>query len=410
MRNRLITLALLAMLLLTACRAPARPSRCPFEEGTVQVGVLLSDSGSAQAASAEQLRGYELALAEINAQGGVMGCRIEVVFGDDGSDPARAAEATQALARESRAMLLIGAPAEESTMTAAGVAAFYQTPLLVPAASDERLTAQGNEWLFRLSAPSSTYAAAALDVIEEYAGPYAAVAVVYEDSLFGQRNALPFASGAEARGLQIAAYERYPAGALAASGVITRLQQSDFDVLYFAAQADDTLALLEQCQGLDINPALYVGNIEDSADLSRLAADARAEGLLLTVGWHQDWPFAPAAAFANAFESRYHNAPTTANVQAYTAFYVAREALRIAAEDRRLDWQDTQAARLAVRDALRALELETALGTVRFDASGQNGPSVALVQIIGGQAVTVYPPALSVQPPALPVPPWSERP
>lgn len=389
MRNRLITLALLTLLLLAACRTPARPSRCPFEEGTVQVGVLLSDSGAAQADSAEQLRGYELALAEINSQGGVMGCRIEVVFGDDASDPARAAQATQTLAQESRALLLIGAPAEDSTITAAGVAAFYQLPLLVPSASDDRLTDQGNEWLFRLSAPSSAYAAAALDAIEEYAGRYTAVAVVYEDSLFGQRNALSFASGAEARGVQVVAYESYPPAALTASDIVTRLQQSSFDALYFVAQTDDALTLLEQCQAVGLSPALFIGNVGSSADLSRLAADARAEGVLLTVGWNQDWPFLPATSFATAFEDRYHRAPTTTSAQAYTAFYVAREALRLAAEDRRLDWQDTQAARLAVRNALRALELDTALGSVHFDGNGQNETPVAVVQIIDGQVVTV---------------------
>ncbi len=384
MRNRLISLVLLALLLLAACRAPVRPSRCPFEEGTVQIGVLLSEDGAAQAASEELLRGYELALAEINAQGGVMGCRMEVVFGDDGSDPARVPQAVQALAQESRAMLVIGAPTEESTITAAGVAAFYQMPLLVPAASDERLTTQGNEWLFRLSAPSSAYAAAAFDAIEEHAGRYATVAVVYEDSLFGQRNALPFAGGAEARGLQLVAYESYPAGALAASDVMARLQGSRFDALYFVAQADDALALLEQCRALEINPALYVGNI-GSADPSLLAAGAPTEGVWLTVGWHPDWPFPPAAGFASAFQSRYHRAPVASNAQAYTAFYVAREALRLAAEDRRLDWHDTAAARLAVRDALRALEMETALGTVRFGAGGQNEPPVAVVQVVGGE-------------------------
>ena len=81
MRKLLPILALPALLALG-------PS--PAAEAPVKVGVCGPLTGDQGKMGEDMLHGVELAVAEWNAKGGVLGRRIEVVLGDDQHDPKQA--------------------------------------------------------------------------------------------------------------------------------------------------------------------------------------------------------------------------------------------------------------------------------------------------------------------------------
>jgi len=82
-RKVLPAAVLVALALAVAPVAEAQPP--------IRIGVSRSQTGSYTAVSQEMLHGYQLCVRHTNDKGGVLGRRLELIVGDDQSQPATAA-------------------------------------------------------------------------------------------------------------------------------------------------------------------------------------------------------------------------------------------------------------------------------------------------------------------------------
>lgn len=484
-RYWLILPLLLALIFLTCCRAKVQSE----EPCTVKIGVITSlttATGGRNEGGEELLLGYELALQEINAAGGVQGCQLELVVRDDQTVPEKAQWAVKELVevpmptltnsverfqgawariQESGVVLtdvaslvrdekeeqdwpqvpvIVGAYTSDAALAAAGVANVYQVPIVVPTASSDLITEQGHEWVFRINAPSSSYANTALDLIRDTQSVTATMAIVFEETLFGESAAVEAALGAETRGIRLVAYESYTAQSGDYEAMMTRVGQADPDVIYFASNnLSDAKDLLAWCARLNINPQLYIGHAGGFVT-SEFPAQAGMYGeyVIATSQWAPDVKWADAngenaAAFATRYAAEYARrctedaafnsqfatwcqkrcidaascVPGMRAAQAYVALYVVQDALARAMAGSEWDFEDIEQMRLAVRSALRETNMaQTIFGRIAFDrTTGQNTHPVLLAQVRDGQFVTVYPQAYRAQDPVIPVPTWTER-
>lgn len=403
----------LTLLLVAACgRRPSGPT-CP-----IQIGVITSQTGRHAEGGLESLRGYALAMEEINASGGVLGCPVELIVKDDRSLPYQAQLAVKELVNEDQVSIISGAYSSAATMPAAGVANAYQIPFLAPTASSDLITAQGYEWVFRLIAPASGYANTALDFVQTIRDELDIdrLAVIYDDSLYGESAAVAVAMGAIERNLDIAAYEEYNPGTVNYQALLERVKAADPDAIYFASYLNEAIQLLQHSEAIDLNPKVYVGHAGGFIMLEFLQAGEHAEYVIGAAQWAKDVKWEDergqtAAEFAERFVNRYGVEPSMRSAQTYTTLYVIKDAIERAGTSESLDWSDVQSVRLAIRDALRETDLEkTIFGPVNFNQEGENDHPVVLVQVIDGQFVTVYPEAYRAANPIVPAPDWSARP
>ena len=77
---------------------------------TIKFGLVAPLSGDNGAYGTKQEKGYELAMEEINAAGGVLGAKLELETYDDGGDASTAANGAQKFADDD-SILAIGVPA-----------------------------------------------------------------------------------------------------------------------------------------------------------------------------------------------------------------------------------------------------------------------------------------------------------
>lgn len=482
---RLLTYLILAALFLTGCR----PSTQSEEPCTIKIGIITSlttATGGRNEGGEELLLGYELALQEINAAGGVEGCQLELVVRDDQTVPEKAQWAVKELAevpmpelinpverfqgmfariQESGVVLtdvaglvkdpepeqdwpqvpvIVGAYTSDAALAAAGVANVYQVPIVVPTASSDLITERGHEWVFRVNAPSLSYANTALDLIRDTQHVTATMAVVFEETLFGESAAVAVALGAQTRGIRLVAYESYLAQSGDYEAMMTRVGQAHPDVIYFAANnLNDARQLLAWCAQLNINPQLYIGHAGGFVT-SEFPAQAGMYGeyVIATSQWAPDVQWADAsgedaADFAARYAAGYARrctedaafgarfaawcqkrctdaascVPGMRATQAYVTLYVVQDALARAMTGPQWDPESVPQMRLAMRSALRETNMaETIFGRIAFDrVTGQNTHPVLLVQVRDGQFVTVYPQAYRAQDPIIPAPTWAER-
>jgi len=375
------------------------PVPSPTAAGPIRIGIVTSISGSLARFGQAHLQGYDLALQEINAAGGVLGRPLKLVFEDDESDPAAAAAAVEKLATHDKVPLIIGAYSSSATLLAAGMAERYQVPLIIPTAAADEITRQGYRWIFRINAPSSVYTQTLLDFMDRLDRPER-LAIVFENTAFGTSVAEAAERQARARGIAVVAYHAYQAGTGDFKPLLKAVKAARPDAVLFVSYLEDAVRLMQQSRAVNFNPRMFTaaGAGFSLPDFPQLAGPV-SEYTISVTQWTPDAHWPGVAEFARRFEEKYGYLPQYHSAEAYTALQVAADALRRAGS----------LERETLRDALRTTDLTTIFGRIRFDADGQNRHPMLVTQIIDGRFVTIYPPEIAAHPPVYPVPPWEQR-
>ena len=353
------------------------------------------------------LQGYDLALQEINASGGIQGRSLKLIFEDDGSDPRTAAAAVEKLATTDQVSIVLGPYSSSAALLAAGMAERYQIPLIIPTALSDEITRQGYHWIFRLNAPAEILTQTLLDFIEQSERSLTQLkmdrpvrlAIVFENTAYGTSVAEAAEREARARKMTVVAYQAYRAEAADFSALLQTVKAAQPHVVIFVSY-DNAVALMTQSQAVDLNPRMFaaVGGGFSLPEFPRLAG-AAAEYTISATPWTPDVKWPGVNDFARRFKDKYGYLPQYHSAQTFAALQLAADALRRASSLSRQD----------VRDALRATDLASISGRIQFDASGQNNHTPLLTQIIDGQFVTIYPVEVAARAPVYPIPAWHQR-
>jgi branched-chain amino acid transport system substrate-binding protein len=173
-----------------------------------RIGIITAVTGSQQAFGQAHERGFEMALEEINAAGGVLGKPLEIVKYDDQSKPDIAAQGVAKLVDQDKVSALIGSYSSESTKSIVPLVARRGVPLLMPTATADNVLDATEGWSFRLCSGATDYANAMVAFFKE-AGMPKSVAIVYENTNFGQANGASMKKAATAAGIPIVSDESY---------------------------------------------------------------------------------------------------------------------------------------------------------------------------------------------------------
>ncbi len=131
----LLTLAVLAL----ALRA----------QDTIKVGEYASLTGKEASFGQQSHKGLTLAIEELNAAGGVLGKKIELITEDNQTKPGESATAVKKLISRDKVVALIGEVASGRSLEAAPIAQAAKIPMIAPAATNPKVTQTGN-YIFRV--------------------------------------------------------------------------------------------------------------------------------------------------------------------------------------------------------------------------------------------------------------------
>ena len=96
----------------------------------IKIGAVLPFSGGVELYGAQARLGLDLAAADINAAGGILGRPVEIVYRDDGTLPDIATEAAQKIVEQDRVLAVVGPITSRNLDALVPVLARYRTPLL----------------------------------------------------------------------------------------------------------------------------------------------------------------------------------------------------------------------------------------------------------------------------------------
>ena len=134
---------------------------------TIKIGVIEPLTGPFAASGNYVTNGAKIAADEINAKGGVLGQKIELVIEDNKSNPTEAASVAEKLMVRDKVPVLMGAWGSSLTLAVMPKLMEYKVPMLVETSSSGKITTSGNPYIFRISPPSAVEAVAFAKIVDK---------------------------------------------------------------------------------------------------------------------------------------------------------------------------------------------------------------------------------------------------
>ncbi len=124
-------------------------------EKTIKIGAILPLSGPLASIGKDIKFAIDIAVNDVNANGGIRNKPVQVFFEDSLGIPENGIAAFEKLRQEKGVKVIIGAVSSEVTLALAPYAERYELPIVSPTSSSPRITTQGNDYVFRVY-PSDT--------------------------------------------------------------------------------------------------------------------------------------------------------------------------------------------------------------------------------------------------------------
>lgn len=384
MRRRFVLALLGAASAVALSLTPVRPLLAADAAGPVKIGEINSYT-ALPAFTLPYRLGWQLALEEINAAGGVLGGRkLEAYSRDDAGRPGDAVRAAAELVEQEKVDLLVGTFFSHIGLAVADYAAQKKIPFIAAEPLTDAITwAKGNRYTFRLR--PSTYMQCAMLVEEAAKLPAKRWAIVAPNYEYGQSAAQWFRQMLSAKRPDVTfVAEQWPAqGKLEAGPTVQALAAAQPDAIFNVTFGADLAKLVREGgdRGLFNNRAV-VSLLTGEPEYLEPMRDEAPEGWIVT-GYPQEQVQTPAhQAFYAAYKKRYGEAPKVGSVVGYAAFKAAAAALDKAGS--------TDPEKLAA--ALKGLALDTPFGPAVFRAADHQatmGAFVGKTKVIDGRGTMV---------------------
>jgi branched-chain amino acid transport system substrate-binding protein len=368
----------------------------------IKVGIVLPLTGTEAKFGEIEKNSFLMALEEINGAGGVKGHPIELIIEDDTSKPDVGRSAVEKLIAQNKVIVIGGGYSSSVTYAMAAVAQRNKVPFLVNTGSADNITEQGWDYVFRLNPPVSEYPKALESFLKEVVKPKT-VAILYENTLFGQSGSKQFAEQCEKAGLKVVKKDGYQAGAVDFKPLLIQTKAAKPDLVYMISYIMDASLLMRQAKELDFNPKLFVGGAAGFTlpEFLKNAGDA-TENVFSATLWTESVPYPEAKPYYEKYVKKYGSETEYHGAEAYAAMYVLADALKRAKE----------LTPAGVREALVTTDLMTAFGPIKFISYGKKKQQTSLptylVQWQKGKLETVWPKEVATKPYVYPIPPWKK--
>jgi branched-chain amino acid transport system substrate-binding protein len=352
--------------LLVVCAAGSIEAACQLGVPVIKVGAQGAASGSHADYGRQINMGATMAVEEINAKGGILGCQVELKFMDEELKPATAVKNTRYLVTDWGAHFLVGVDSSGSAMAIGPVLPELKRPYFFTHAATQRLTEElaaekSIKEIVRVSEP--VYQDAILPALLFKDMPevkrWATIGADYEygivswnmfkDTLRKYRPDVEFVGAAWA-----------PFGTLDFSAHIAAVMASKPDAIFSTPWAGEGVMLLRQAQiqGVFEQVRLWWQAMGGSVDvLEGIAPAVQADKfhgkLWATARYIHNWPDSPAnKAFVERFQKRWNRLPNYSAETTYSAVMIAKAAIEKA--------KSLDSGKMV--DALKGMEINTPAG------------------------------------------------
>lgn len=385
MKRKFTQLAVVSTLLasiLTGCAGEGGSSSSAGGD-TIKIGANLELSGGVASFGSSISKGIDLAVEEINKDGGVDGKEIEIIKVDNKSEGSEATSAAIRLTSKDKVTAIIGAATSGNTVAQAQIANDNKTILLTPSGTSPNVTVNEdgsvNEFAFRTSfidpfqgTVAANFAANELKIKN---------VAIYADSSsdYAKGLAKSFKETFEEAGGKIVAEEAYVTKDTDFRSTLTRIKSAKPDFIFIPGYYEEVGLIVKQAREMGIDVPLMGADGWDSPKLVELAGAEALNNTFITNHYSSEDPDEKIQTFVKNFSDKYDGAsPDAFNALGYDSVYLLADAI-----ERAGDLDTTK-----IKDALaETKDLALVSGNVTIDEQHNPIKSATILEYKDGKQV-----------------------
>ncbi|MEH3033695.1 MAG: ABC transporter substrate-binding protein [Aeromicrobium erythreum] len=219
------------------------------EDGPIKIGAVFPLTGPAAPNGDWAKLGTEIAVEEINADGGIDGRKVEVVYGDDELDATKSVTEMNRVINQEKVDMVLGPLASDPVLATLSVLKSSQTPSIMGAGS-EKVTPELAPYSFSWTMNATTQAQEMVKAAVKAGAK--SIAILNDGGTQGKTAASAMKKEIEKQGLKLAGTQEMSIQNTDVTPQLLSLKKNDPDhVLLFPVASTDTARVLEQAKQLN---------------------------------------------------------------------------------------------------------------------------------------------------------------
>jgi len=304
---------------------------CRSGRNDIKIGWIGPLTGDAAPYGQSIKKGTDLAVEGINAQGGVGGKKLRVVYEDDQATARLGTAAMEKLLAVDKPSVIIQAAASSVMIANIPVAERNKVVYISPSCSSDEIRAEkvrlNAKYIFR-TWPSDSYQGQVIAhfVFERLGARRSAVLYINNDYGVGLKEA--FVNEFRALGGEVVADESFDQGATDFRSQLVRIKQSGPGVVFLSSHYVEAASVLRQAKQLGLKAQFVADAALFSPEILKLAGTA-AEGLIVTnPEWDPQSKQSGVRTFVTEFQHAYHDTPDVYAASGYDLTRLLAQAMR----------------------------------------------------------------------------------
>ena len=349
---------------------------CSKDSGDkIRIGEFASLSGKEATFGTSSHEGTQLAIEEINAAGGILGKKLELLTEDDQSKAGEPANAVNKLISGDNVVAVLGEVASSRSLEAAPICQQNKVPMISPASTNPDVTKTG-DYIFRVcfidpfqgtvmaNFAANTLKAKKVAVLTDVKSDYSKGLARFFKEQFAKT------------GGQIVSELDFNAGDKDFKGQLTTIKAAAPDAVFIPGYYTEVALIAIQARQLGLNVPLMGGDGWESSTLVEIGKDA-VEGHYFSSHYTSTDSSPKVQGFVEAYKKRFGGkVPDTMAALGYDSAKVLADAMTRAGS--------TDGTK--VRDALAAVkDFDAVTGKITMNANRDAVKSAVILQVKGGK-------------------------
>jgi branched-chain amino acid transport system substrate-binding protein len=343
---------------------------------TIKIGEYASITGKEASLGQSSHQGTVLAVEVINAAGGVLGRKLELITEDTQSKPGESGTAVRKLISRDKVVAIVGEVASSRSLEGAPICQAAKVPMISPASTNPKVTEIGN-YIFRVC------------FIDPFQGPVMAkfaketlkakrIAILSSNSsAYSVGLAKYFKEAFLAAGGTVVAEPKYSEGDKDFKAQLTAVKSVNPDAVFCPGYYNEGALIVKQARDLGITVPVFGGDSWEAEALMELGGKA-VEGAFLCSHYSPQDPSPRVQDFVKAYRKRWGEgfAPDSNASLGYDSILVLVDAIRRAGSTDRN----------AIRDAIAATKnFEAVTGTITINEKRDASKNAVIITVKNGQ-------------------------
>jgi branched-chain amino acid transport system substrate-binding protein len=383
--SRLATLGFALAIVFTGCKKESTSSSSSGDSNTIggaagggktiKIGEFASLTGKEAAVGRSSHRGTELAVEEINAAGGVLGKKFELIYEDNRTMPGESAAIVGKLISRDKVVAVLGEVDSGRSLEAALICQQNKVPQISPSSTNPQVTQMG-DYIFRVcftdpfqgkllaDFAGRTLKARKVAILTDVSAPYSVGLAKY----FKEQ----FIDGGGA----VVPEQRFNSGDKDFTAQLTAIKAAAPDAIFAPGYYTEAGLIAVQARQLSITVPLFGGDGWEAPELIQIGG-AALEGTYYSTHYSAENSAPVVQNFVKKYKAKYNNeTPDATAALGYDSVYVLADAIKRAGS--------TDGPKL--RDALAATkDFEGVTGKTAIDANRNATKGAVIITVKDGK-------------------------